>query len=226
MIKQKNTICSLVFNAAIILFCIIGLLVPFITHQGVTNMLLRIRYYDFDINILLAISSIIYVVGDILILVKKINSIPKWMQICKLATTSCVCALFAWILILSIFSTFAGTIFDAAMNFSGAQLYFQLIIPTIAIISFLFFEKSTINIELLNTLFALIPIVLYSIFYISFCYAHKNADIIPDEYDVYGLFSWFNGCVWIFLIMANGFTYIFSWLLWLGNKKLNTKSLR
>ncbi len=71
------------------------------------------------------------------------------------------------------------------------------------------------------TFLAMLPMVLYAIFYIINVFVHMENWTVPIEYDWYGFAQ--NGAIGmaVSLVVMLSFTYLISYLTWLLNKKLS-----
>lgn len=169
------------------------------------------RFFTIDSNVLMGISSLIMVVAQLSVFLGYKNDIANYVYIIKLMGTSAVML------------TFLVTIFflipqykNPLVLFYNSNLFFHLIIPILAFISFVFFEK-TKSISLINTLFGVLPTFLYAIYYITEIYRHLDNGKVSRYYDFYN-FTFGN----IKLMPISGtivllISYLISLLLWLFN---------
>ena len=108
-----------------------------------------------------------------------------------------------------------GGVFTLLKN---SNLFFHLIIPVFSMINFCIFER-TDKIKFKYTVFGTVPVIIYSIFYITNIVIHlENGKVLPI-YDWY----WFvQGGMWQLFIVPPFMilcTYIVSVGLWKINKK-------
>lgn len=169
------------------------------------------RFFTIDSNVLMGISSLIMVVAQLSVFLGYKNDIANYVYIIKLMGTSAVML------------TFLVTVFflipqykNPMVLFYNSNLFFHLIIPILAFISFVFFEK-TESISLINTLFGVLPTFLYAIYYIEEIYKHLDNGKVSQYYDFYN-FTFGN----IKLMPISGIivliiSYLISLLLWLFN---------
>lgn len=123
------------------------------------------RYFTTDSNLLMALIAVIYAVFNIICLIRPETAEPEWLHILKFIGTTAVSVTFVTVVI------FLGP--TAAMK-SGARGYFRLfegnvfflhfLCPVLAVISFAVLERG-VRLTPIQTLWALIPTVVYSIVY-------------------------------------------------------------
>ena len=100
---------------------------------------------------------------------------------------------------------------------ANSNLFYHLIIPVLSIITFVFFEKNN-KINFKDTLYGLLPVIVYSFFYVTNILIHMENGKVSPIYDWY----WFvqNG-VWTIIIVGSLMlliTYLISLGLWKLNK--------
>lgn len=177
------------------------------------------KFYTTQSNLLLTLSTILVIIFTALVKYKKVKQVPVGIMLLKLMSTACTTVTMISVVL---FTPFAD-LFDFGSRivlFVDSNLFYHLICPTLAVVIFLLFENKT-NIKLKQLWFCLIPTALYAIFYLSYAYSHMQPDwTIPKEYDWYGLtnFGVFNPHLPV--VLALGGTFLFSWCLWLGNRKI------
>ena len=97
------------------------------------------------------------------------------------------------------------------------NLFFHGLIPLLSIINFIFFEK-TDKLTFKDTFLALIPIVIYAIYYLINILIHMENGLVSPKYDWYYFVQ--NG-IWkivIVLPLIFGISYLISYLMWKLNK--------
>ena len=136
------------------------------------------------------------------------------MYILKLmGTTSVALTFFVVFAYLGIIAE--GGYYSMIMN---SNLFFHLIIPVLSIITFIFFEKNN-KLKIKDSLYGIIPMLLYSIYYITNALIHMENGKVSPKYDWY----WFvqNGFWTIIIVfpLMLLITYLISLLLWKLNKE-------
>ena len=138
------------------------------------------RYFTTDSNLLMAVIALVYAGFNVLCLFRPETAEPKWLHILKFTGTTAVSVTFVTVVI------FLGP--TAAMK-SGARGYFRMfegnvfflhfLCPLLAIVSFTLLERGP-RLSVIETLWALIPTVVYSIIY--YIMVVKAARPWPDFY--------------------------------------------
>ena len=151
-----------------------------------------------------------------LIFVIKNKSITKNMYRLKLMSTTAVS------LTLIVVLAYLAPISQGGLKsmLQNSNLFFHLIIPVLSIINFTIFENTN-KLKIKDTLYGLIPTIIYAILYVINLIIHiENNEILP-KYDWY----WFaqNGILQAILtaITIITTTYIITLLLWKLNKRRN-----
>ena len=171
------------------------------------------RFFTVDSNVFMGIASFAFMIEEIKLL-KGINkSIDKKMYILKLMATTAVTITF-----LTVFLYLGPISKDGIPSMiQNSNLFFHLIIPVLSIITFVFFEKTN-TISFKNTLFGIIPTLIYELYYLINILIHMENGKVSPLYDWY----WFlqNG-VWTAIIVAPFMlivSYLVSIVLWKINK--------
>lgn len=178
------------------------------------------QFYTTDSNLLLLIATTLCIIYQLLLYKKKINKIPEATIFFKLISTACTTLTMMSVLV---FIPFADVFnFGPRANlFLNSNLFYHLLCPLTGVVIFLLFENQS-NIKLKLLPISIIPTVIYSIFYLSISLTHVLPNgTIPEEYDWYGLSVLGIQFAAIPVILAIGFTFLFAWCLWIGNKKIN-----
>ena len=144
---------SIILNTLIILFEIIG-----ITIYVLNNPYFDLVYYTHDSNLLALITSTIY-----LFFILRKKELPKWASLLKYTSTLALTITF--LIVLFVLIPMDHFNFEFYL-FNKAMLYFHLICPILALISFLFFEKHKIS-GLKDNIRALYYTVIYTIVLLS-----------------------------------------------------------
>lgn len=171
------------------------------------------RFFTVDSNAFMGIVSLAFMIEEIKLL-KGINkSINKKMYILKLMATTAVTITF-----LTVFLYLGPISKDGIPSMiQNSNLFFHLIIPVLSIITFVFFEKTN-TISFKNTLFGIIPTLIYELYYLINILIHMENGKVSPLYDWY----WFlqNG-IWTAIIVAPFMlivSYLVSIVLWKINK--------
>ena len=206
--KRKN-IFAFCFNLFLIISEVIALIFMIVDNPHPSTF----KYFTGDSNIVLLIAVAISFSYDCLLLKNKIKQMPKWVDVVKLvATTAVTVTMFVTVFFLT--PTFIiNKPQDTKVLYLGANLIHHIVCPVLAIITYVLFENRK-DIKIVNTIYGLVPTLIYGIYYLIMAYTTSNADW-------YGLCAYGTIATVFILIGLLGFNYLFSWLLWLGNKKIN-----
>jgi hypothetical protein len=134
------------------------------------------KFYTVDSNLLMGLTSLILAIYEIRFLKGKIDFIPNFAYILKLIGVSGITLTFL------VTAFFLAPQYGFYAMYNNNNLFFHLIIPLLSLISYIFFEKH--NNKLKYAFLGILPMFLYSIYYVSQIALHINGDI--KKYDFYG----------------------------------------
>ena len=175
-------------------------------------------FFTVDSNILLAVASLILVILEALILLNKRKGIPHWVYVFKyVATCSTTLTLLTVIFYLS---PLLGANFWKL--FLNTNLFFHLVSPVLGIVSLVLFEARD-EMKWKVSFLALIPMGLYSIFYISNVYTHLNNGKVDPKYDFYYFAANGVGITILVVFMMFALTFGSSFLLYFLREKRRKK---
>ena len=201
--KQKVlSVTSLIYNIAIVGFVAGAFIYSYFpSNAGVSLMasgFSSIRFYTVLSNVLLAIFSLPILIGDIVCLVKKRYELPTWVSILKfLGVVGTTITFLTVVCFLAPNAAKSGEGYWSM--FQGPNLYYHLIVPILAIFSFVFTELNA-SFKLPYTPIGLVSVVGYGIFYIINYFCH----LIDDGnggYDWYGFIGDSKRPVWLVAII-------------------------
>ena len=211
---------SLVLNAVITLLVILGCVIMFagwsftgsspILEARSFNMF---KYYTVDSNVLVALSSIVFIIYESLLLNKKIKKIPNGVYIFKhIGTVGVVLTFLVTLLFL------APTVDSGFLSlYRNSNLFFHLIVPILSFVSYVFFEKYPTKLR--YALVGMSSMVVYMIFYFINVIVHYNG-VVERKYDIYNFLRGnLINAVYVIPIMLI-VTYALSYFLMDLNKKL------
>ena len=215
--KQVKT--SLVLNILIVILVLLGSIFMFtgFNFMGVSRLLSAdhtqmFKFFTVDSNILVGIISFILIIYECMYINYKIDKIPNWVYILKQMATVGVTLTF--LVTLLYLAPTAKTGFLSL--YTNTNLFFHLIVPLLAMISYIFYERY--NNLLRYALLGVIPMFIYSIYYVINIMIHINASNIY-LYDFYGFTGGkINNIIIVYPIMIL-ITYIISLIL----TKLNNR---
>ena len=217
MKQLKN---AFIFNCLIVLLETVALLWMMCgnTVNLLTGTKLQVlKFFTVDSNILMGLAAIISALWQYRVLKKRAEEIPLYVKVLKLTATAGVTLTF----FVTVFFLWPTTFdkYGPFFLFEESNFLFHLVNPVLSIIVFVLFEK-TDQIKIKQTFFALLPILLYSIYYILITLAHTHNGVIESGYDWYGFFM-FGPMASILIIVPTVFliSYVFVFFLWKLNRR-------
>ncbi len=186
-----------------------------------TNGLESLQFFTVLSNLLMGLVSLIVFIYQLIGLIKGKNYLNQAIKtLLHAATTSITITLLVVVFFLAIVAQMDGRGYFSF--FIGANLFFHLIIPLLAIINYLVFEYEP-KIKYKYTLFSLLPMGLYAIFYVINYYAHLTSGL-DGNYDWYGFIG--DGSpirLIVVVVLFVGGTIGLSSLIYLFNKLIGKK---
>ena len=216
---MKNIKKSLILNIIIVVLVIMSCtfmfngikFMPDETLLELTKMEM-FKFYTVDSNILMGIMALIMVIYEKKLLKKKIKEIPKFVYILKLIGTSAITLTF----IVTLF--FLSPQYGFYAMYNNNNLFLHLVIPVLAIITYVFYEKHDNKYS--YAFLGIIPMFIYSIYYASMIIIHLSDGGLTFKYDFYGFLRGNINNVYIVLPVMYLFAYLISILLIYLNKKI------
>ena len=207
---------SLILNTIILLLTIFASILMFtgikLTHGAEpileTTKLGMFKFFTVDSNIFMGLTSLIFIIYTI-----KDKEIPKTLYRLKLMATTSVT------LTLTVVFLYLGPISEDGIIslLQNSNLFFHLIIPLLSIITFIKYEKSTL--EKKDIKYGIIPTIIYALLYLINVILHIENGKVSPIYDWY----WFvqNGIKTTIIIAPTIIliSYIISLILYKLNKK-------
>ena len=225
--RNKKLLPPIIMNGLSVLLVFLGTIFSIvgINFMGVEGKLTPkvynlFQYFTFDSNLLLAIVALIIMIFEILLYVQKIDKIPLVVIILKHVGTVGVALTF---IVTAVYLT--PILGDKwLLLYVNSNLFFHLVVPLLAIVSLVFFEK-TKDMKFYVSFLGVSPMILYAVFYTINCLTHINEDgIVPSQYDFYSFTTTGVEYFPIVLVIMISLTYLISFLLWLFNRLSLKKS--
>ena len=211
MKNDRRLIVSFAINILVFLLFVTGTIIMFtigsgaLTSKGFTVF----KYFTFQSNIFMGAVAFIYGYYQWLILRKKIDKIPHVLGVFNhIAVTAVGLTFIVVILVLG-----PGYGYDKMYN--NANLFFHALVPVVAIINYLFFEKET-KIRFKETLYAMIPCTLYGIVYFIVVVSQNAYGNLAIDFYNFGKDGPFIGALYFLAIIA--ISYIFGLFLYFINQ--------
>ena len=159
--NQAFIIVSLVLNTAIAAFMVKSL-VSFFTEGGRGNMQVNrfaaFKYFTVLSNMLMAVTSVVMMIVDIILLASPACTVPYWVLAFKHVGSVAVLVTFTVVFLMFIPKT------GFKFMLEGNSLYLHLISPLFAAISFVLFDPGP-AVSYINVLWGIVPTVLYAVLY-------------------------------------------------------------
>lgn len=216
---MKKIKVSLILNIIIVLLVILATIFMFTGFKFMPGgSLLEVskvemfKFYTVDSNILMGIVSLIFIIYEKKLLKNKIKKIPKKVYIIKLIATSGISLTFITT------SFFLAPSYGFYAMFNNNNLLFHLVVPVLSIITYIFFEKYDNKYK--YAILGIIPMFLYSIFYITNILIHLNNGGLTFKYDFYGFLQGNLNNIYLVIPVIYLISYIISMLLVFGNRKI------
>ena len=158
--NYKRLLVSFILNLIIFSFVLIGTIIAFVVGDGILTATFPdiLKYFTFQSNIFMGVVAIIYAYYQYLLISGKKEKISHVLNVFYHVGATAVGLTF---LVVIIFLA-PGYGFDKMYN--HANLFFHALAPIFAMANYLFFNKEC-HIRFIDTLFAVIPSLIYGIVY-------------------------------------------------------------
>ncbi len=169
MAKQKIlNFVSLIFNAFLFATVLVCFILKFNNTNSVAGYISSgwgiFKFFTNLANVFLGLVSFLSLVFILINIIKKKEEFPTWLMILKLmATVSCFIVFLIVVFFLVPEVKKVGQ--SGLILFSGANLFYHGLVPLLSAISFIFVEVNG-RLRLRYTPFALLPVILYAVFYL------------------------------------------------------------
>ena len=174
------------------------------------------KFFTVDSNILVGIVSLFLIIYEIKLLKGKIGHIPKKIYILKFIATSAVTLTFLTTLL------FLAPQYGFYAMYNNNNLFFHLIVPILALISYIFFEKYDNKYK--YAFLGIIPMFIYSIYYASMIIINLDKGGLTFKYDFYGFLQGNINNIYIVIPFIYLISYLISIvLIWLNIKYKSNK---
>ena len=219
---NKREKLSIIFNCLIFIFTLfatISMIIGF-KFMGQLEVLSErnfksFKYFTVDSNVFAGLVSLAYVIYKLTANGKKRSVMPRAFYILKLAASTGV-TLTMMVTVFYLAPTSNGNFLHYFMN---SNFFMHLITPLLCIISFIFFEAAEPQ-KLIMSVPGIIPMLLYSFFYIPNVLLHLDNGKVVRAYDWYNFLAGGAQTVWIVVPVLYLITWIFALGLWALNRKL------
>ena len=197
MKNDRRLIISFAINILVFLLFVAGTIIMFTVGSGAlaSKGFTVFKYFTFQSNIFMGAVAFIYGYYQWLILRKKIDKIPHVLGVFNhIAVTAVGLTFIIVILVLG-----PGYGYDKMYN--NANLFFHALVPVLAIINYLFFEKEA-KIRFIETLYAMVPCILYGIVYFIVVVSQNAYGNLAIDFYNFGKDGPFIGALYFLAIIA------------------------
>lgn len=161
--RKQNALISLIMNSILIVLEMIVIICAFTVpnFSGETQGFKAFRFFTIDSNTLCGIAAIFLVIYDTFILKGKRSSLPKYVSVFKFVVTVMITITFLTVI------CWLAPVQGFGRMYGGISCVTHLIAPLLTMSSFFFFEYKKSETSLfLESLFALIPVLIYGAVYL------------------------------------------------------------
>ena len=180
-----------------------------------------LKYYTVDSNILMGIAALAAAICQRQIMKGQSRQIPLSIWLLKLAGT--VSVTLTMLITIFFLGPTIGRVYGFFSLFTHSSFFLHLINPLAAIFVFLLYER-TDRIPLRQTVWGVVPTILYGIYYVALTLQHVEGDRVAPGYDWYGFFVFgihrWGIVVAVILLITYGITFA----LWKMNRRGGTAS--
>ena len=177
--------------------------------------LATLKYFTVDSNILLGIAALIAAINQRKVLRGEKSGVSLPTLILKLSGT------FGGTLTMLVTIFFLGPTLGRTYGFFSlfekSNFFLHLVNPVLGIVTFLCFERSS-RIAFRHTFTAIIPLVLYAVYYVAVTLSHTVNGVAAKGYDWYGFFFLGVKSAYIVLPVIIVISWLISFALWKLNR--------
>ena len=177
--------------------------------------LATLKYFTVDSNILLGIAALIAAIDQRKVLRGEKGGVSLSTLILKLSGT------FGGTLTMLVTIFFLGPTLGRTYGFFSlfekSNFFLHLVNPVLGIVTFLCFERSS-RIAFRHTFTAIIPLVLYAVYYVIVTLSHTVNGVVAKGYDWYGFFFLGVKSAYIVLPVIIVISWLISFALWKLNR--------
>ena len=181
MRNNKLFIASFITNIVTFLLVLVGVILMVtirVSALGTTDITV-FKYFTFQSNVFMGAVAFIYAYYQLLILLNKRDNLPHVLLVFNHVGTTAVGLTFLVVIL------FLAPGYGFNLMYQGANLFFHGIVPVIAMINFMFIQKEC-AIKFTDTVFSIIPSLLYGIVYFIVVVATNGYGNINIDFYMFG----------------------------------------
>ena len=215
--KDKRLLVSFILNLVIFSFVLTGTIIAFVVGDGILTATFPeiFKYFTFQSNIFMAIVAFIYAYFQLQVLRGKKDKIPHVLTVFYHVGAAAVALTF---MIVILFLA-PGYGFDKMYRY--ANLFFHALAPVVAMANYMFFIKEG-RIRFIETLFAIVPSLLYGIVYFIVVVSNNAYGDIKIDFYMFGKDGPWIGTLNFLAVMA--IAYAMGLLLYFVNRLVFKKA--
>ncbi len=172
------------------------------------------KYFTVDSNVLAGIASLIAIAFKLSPTGRKAKKIPRPLYILLLASTTSV----TLTMMVTVFFLAPRSTTTYLAYFMNSNLFMHLLTPLLCIVDFIFLEPAERH-PFRISFCGVIPMILYSVFYLTNIFTHLEGGRTSRTYDWYGFLDGGLNTVYFVIPLIIAITWLFS----LGLRALNRK---
>lgn len=174
------------------------------------------KYYTVDSNVFGGLLALVYIFFEIALAKGKITRIPKLLHLLRLAATTGL----TLTMLVTAFFLIPQFGENWTILYIDNNFFFHLTVPILSIVTFIFFEPDTKDISLKDSVFGIITMAIYAIFYTINIIAHLGNGHPLKDYDWYGFLGGNPKNAIIAIPIMLLITWLISLSLWILNRKI------
>lgn len=205
-------ICIVILEAAAIVWMMSGISSGALT----ASRFFALRYFTVDSNILMGAAALIAAIDQWRVWKGKKEEVSAFTFIAQLTGT--VGVTLTMLVTIFFLAPTMGATYGVWSLFANSNFLLHLLNPVLSIVVFLAFEKTN-RIARKHTFTAIIPLVVYAIYYTAAALTHVQDGAIMPGYDWYGFFFLGLKSAIVVLPLIIAITYGISFLLWKLNRR-------
>ena len=181
-----------------------------------SSKLSALKYFTVDSNILMGLFALLTAAHQRKVLKGERDDIPARTYVLNLTGT--VGVTLTMLVTIFFLGPTIGQTYGFFSLFARSNFFFHLVNPVLSIITFLCFEKSS-KIAFKHTFTALIPMLVYGVYYAAEAFTHMTDSVIDKGYDWYGFFAQGPQSAFIVLPVILVSAWLISFMLWKLNRR-------
>lgn len=181
-----------------------------------------LKYFTVDSNILMGICAMAAAMNEWKVLTGKKQHLDSWVYTMKLVGT--VGVTLTMLITIFFLTPTTAAVYGWFGSFKNSNFFLHLLNPILSIYVFVFFEKSQ-TISFKHTFTGIVPMLVYSVYYVAESLIHSSNNVVGEGYDWYGFFVYGTKSAAFILPILILVTYFISFVLWKWNRNMERGKL-